>query len=146
MKIYNYKYDTKEFLNEQIAKINPLKKDEFLLPKNSTTIKPPLKEKGFIFIYNENIKKWEKFKDFRGQYIHDINTKDSFICDYIGELKQNHILGKEESKIHNFDIYLKLDEIDKKKVRAITDFLITNDNTRLLELEKQANDLRSQLL
>lgn len=42
-------------------------------------------------------------------------------------------------------IISQLDEIDKKKVRAITDALISNDITKLQALEDEAKTLRAKL-
>lgn len=66
----------------------------------------------------------------------------------ITESEKDLILAPTEeelNKLHNENIYFQLEQIDKKKVRAITDLLISNDKTRLLQLEDEANLLRSQL-
>lgn len=72
-------------------------------------------ENGFNFFENDTF----IFKDLRSQ--EDLNNQ-----------RKN-------------EIYLLLDDIDKKKVRAVTDVLINNDLTRLNQLENEADLLRQEL-
>lgn len=46
----------------------------------------------------------------------------------------------------NAPIVAQLDEIDAKKIRALSDAILTGDNLRLQQLEAQAADLRAQLV
>lgn len=42
-------------------------------------------------------------------------------------------------------ILFELKKIDETKIRAITDFILTDDKTRLVQLEERANVLREEL-
>lgn len=64
MKIYLYDKNTKCFIREKEAYVNPVKRTEFLLDKNSTKISPFTKKK---------LKKYE-------QYVFDIETETWSIC------------------------------------------------------------------
>ena len=60
----------------------------------NTTPKEPLAPKlGFAVCFNETTAEWEYKEDNRGKALHDINTKQNLICDYLGALKDNHKLG-----------------------------------------------------
>jgi len=149
MKIYNYDDFTKEFLQESKAILSPLEKDVFLIPANATTTKPPLKKDGFARCFISD--KWEYIKDLRGQEYHTLEDGELLYIDYLGELKENHILGtykpteeeiKEDKKQ---EILISLSLLDTKKTRALTDALINNDLSFLQELEEQAETLRQEL-
>ena len=56
MKIYNYHYETKEFMSETVAKENPLEKGNYLIPAGATTQKPLEPKDGFNVVYNNG---WE---------------------------------------------------------------------------------------
>lgn len=45
----------------------------------------------------------------------------------------------------NAPIYAELAAIDAKKIRAISDAILTQDNSKLIQLEDEAKALRSQL-
>lgn len=47
-------------------------------------------------------------------------------------------------KLSNEKIYAQLEELDKKKIRALSD-AISGDNSYLYEINKQQDDLRAQL-
>lgn len=69
--------------------------DTNLLGNNipNTTEKDPLEPKenfAILFISNS----WEYVEDNRGKDIHNIETKEDSICDYIGAIKEGFVLGK----------------------------------------------------
>lgn len=73
MIIYNYDRNTKEFINESVASINPLesekqKKEVYLIPANSTTKNPPKVKKKYVLIFDEEKNKWNQIPDNRGIY------------------------------------------------------------------------------
>lgn len=51
----------------------------------------------------------------------------------------------EKNKAYNETIFQELKEIDSKKTRALTDFVLTGDKSRLEELENLAQILRAKL-
>ena len=113
MKIYNY--DENGFLiGEGVARICPITKKDLIIPASSTLIKPPEKREHYNLFFNgEN---WEEVEE-------------------VEEI--------EELELSRIDlIEIELSEIDKKKIRAVTDFLLNNDKERLESLEAQAVALR----
>lgn len=82
-----------------------------------------------------------------GVYIAEWNLEDPQpSLEELQEWKQDPVVVKqyeyENNKQINKEIYDKLDEIDKKSIRALR----TNDTNRITALESQAVDLRKQLL
>jgi|GEM_PF-2421426 len=73
MKIYNYRNTTKEYICESIADKDPLDKDNFLAPANSTIIKPLDPKMGFTCIFNG--KEWE-YRDNRVYILYNTQTKE----------------------------------------------------------------------
>jgi len=68
MKAYKYNKNNNEFINEIDCQIDPLesekeKKDMYLLPANSTFIKPPEFKNNEICIFKNN--KWDVMEDPR---------------------------------------------------------------------------------
>lgn len=64
----------------------------------NTTEKEPLKVKeGFAICFISN--SWEYVEDNRDKYIHNIETKEDSICNYLGEIKTGFTLGKYEKSI-----------------------------------------------
>ena len=53
--------------------------------------------------------------------------------------------AKKELILKNNEIILQIEELEKKKIRAITDFILYDNNKYLVEYEKQIEDLRGQL-
>lgn len=69
MLVYKYDEETKEYLGEETALINPLEselqgKDIYLLPANATFEKPNLQD-GFASVFNGE--QWENIEDNRGK-------------------------------------------------------------------------------
>jgi len=69
MKIYHYKEDTKEFLREAEARLDPLEtqqqgKNVFIIPAKATDKKPPIIGVNKQAVFNGSI--WGLVKDFRG--------------------------------------------------------------------------------
>lgn len=63
MKLYNYT-DSGEFTNETEARGNPVREGDFLIPRNATTIKPPVTSENEVCIFEDGA--WTKKPDFRG--------------------------------------------------------------------------------
>ncbi len=52
MKVYNYHYETRVFISEEIADESPLEPGVFLIPSNATTV-PPIEEKfGYEIVWD----------------------------------------------------------------------------------------------
>lgn len=86
MKIYNYHHQTKEYMGESNASVDPLEsknqdKSIFLIPANATKIKPRGCAKNEVAIFPDN--KWVIKKDYRGIWF-DKTTKERVIIDEIG--------------------------------------------------------------
>ncbi len=96
MKIYNYMFDTKEFLYEEQALKNPLEKNAFLIPANATKIKPLPKKEGFALCFNEEQQKWEYLEDNRKKTAYEKTSKKEIEIDYLGSLKEEHTFLKPE--------------------------------------------------
>tara|TARA_R110000851_G_scaffold45591_1_gene111477 strand:+ start:521 stop:1177 length:657 start_codon:yes stop_codon:yes gene_type:complete len=94
MKIYNYDRETKEFLNESKASINPLEKGKFLIPSNATDIKPLIIKDKFAICFNEKLKKWEYIEDNRNKTVYDITSKVESKINYLGVLEDGFTLLK----------------------------------------------------
>lgn len=77
MQVYRYDEQTKEYIGDEQALINPLEselqgKEIYLLPANATFEKPNLQE-GFASVFNNS--KWENIEDNRGkEYWLDTDT------------------------------------------------------------------------
>lgn len=60
--------------------------------------------------------------------------------------KQRYYSSREYKEIQRIaGIKAQLAEIDRKKIRAISDSILSGDNSRLKELEEQAEKLRGEL-
>ena len=88
MKIYNYNRDTKEFISQTEASVNPLEKDKYLIPANATTIEAPPVKDGFARVFDKDNQKWDYVEDNRGTTVYDINTKQEYKIDYLGTVKE----------------------------------------------------------
>ena len=74
MKIYLYSPATKEFKGERKAIKSPLfnpekhkPSEEFLVPANATTVKPPKIQIGEVALFDESSQKWSIKPDHRGK-------------------------------------------------------------------------------
>ena len=93
MIIYNYDADTLEFTEQSYADLDPEQskiegKDMYLIPANSTTIKPPKAKKNEVVLWNET--NWKIEPDYRDTYIVDA-TMQPYKYDKIGELPDGFI-------------------------------------------------------
>lgn len=71
MKVYEYSTETKEYIGEQEAILDPLESKKlgqniYLLPPNCTMVKPPDFEEGTIPVFSENLNAWNLVEDNRG--------------------------------------------------------------------------------
>ena len=92
MKIYNYSFDTHEFLNESDALIDKEAtraegKDVYYLPANATFVKPPRVNQFEVAIYEEG---WRVLADYRGCWIVDASMQP-IKCEKIGDLQDSYI-------------------------------------------------------
>jgi len=72
MKIYHYSKQTNEFIASSDAREDPLEKGSFLIPANSTKIKPPPVPQGKVAVFGVG---WTLEDDIRGTvYWTDKNT------------------------------------------------------------------------
>lgn len=97
MKIYNYDKDTKEFLYESEAKLDPLetqlqRRDCYSIPAYATTI-PPVFREGKTPVYEAD--NWVLVKDYRGQIQINLETYEETVVKELGELKEGYKLLSE---------------------------------------------------
>lgn len=157
MIVYLYDSKTGEFLDTYSPQKNPKQKGKYLYPKYSTTIKPENKQ-GYVAIFDGE--KWDYIHDYRGEEIINPNTGESLICQNIGELPEEYVLYSEYVKTEDYRIackqclreekrkslLLQIDELDKKRIRAISEpEQKTNDITWLEYYTAQIIELRKQL-
>lgn len=93
MIIYNYDAVTLEFTEQSYADLDPEQskiegKDVYLIPANSTTIKPPKAKKNEVVLWNDT--NWKIEPDYRDTYIVDA-TMQPYKYDKIGELPDGFI-------------------------------------------------------
>lgn len=81
MKIANYDRMTNEFLGLSEALESPLEKGVYLIPANATTILPQPTQNYW------NGSSWDTVADNRGKTLWKKADGSSFICDYLGALK-----------------------------------------------------------
>ena len=157
MKIYNYNEFTGEYLSVSQADESPLEEGVFLIPAFATELKPPeAKENEAVCFENGD---WAVKPDFRGKTYFDTELKYIVIIDFIGAIPENLVnyedyqktteyiaeQAKKAKEGKNAEIPAKIQEIETKKIRALTDFVLSGDNTYLLRYEAQIADLRTQL-
>lgn len=96
MKIQNYHPDTKEFLNESDAAIDPLEskvrgEDIFMLPANATTKAlptDPALPAGHVWVHTPNDPaEWVATVDHRGKTVYNTTTGLESVVDYLGDLQ-----------------------------------------------------------
>ncbi|MEN8282620.1 hypothetical protein [Acinetobacter gerneri] len=59
------------------------------LATNSTNIQPPTIEKGFIPVFDIENQKWDLVEDNRRKTVYSTKTKEPYIVEYVGEIKEN---------------------------------------------------------
>lgn len=127
MKIYNYDIKTKEFLNEELAELDPID-NKPLIPAYSTTKEPLTKKEGFAICFDENNGKWEYKKDLRGMKFWSKTDGSMVVVDSLDfdktnytskEPKENQIMkeGKWVDDIESFQ-KIKIKEIEEALFKA----------------------------
>ena len=161
MKIFNYDKISKEFLFEDYAQENPVKKGEFLFPPNSTTIVPPQIKENQTLVFADNY--WKIIPDYRGlEQINVVNHEVS-IVENIGELNSGFMLLSEYIKTNDYKLYIReqeklevkenilsqLEDLDTKRIRALCEPSVKNEEngeTWLDFYNSKINELRQQLM
>lgn len=73
MLVYNYHGETKEFLSEATADLDPLESTEenpvYLIPANATEVKPPASVVKKARIFNVEEGTWSYVPDYRGDVV-----------------------------------------------------------------------------
>lgn len=82
--IYNYNGITKEFTGTSEINQPP----GFGLPSNSTNVKPPKAEKGFVYCWNG--KAWRKTQDQRGETVYNKKDGSVFEIKQLGPIPGNY--------------------------------------------------------
>jgi len=87
MKIYHYNSETKEFIGESEAKIDPMATKRigspvYLTPANSTIIQPPKIEKGKSIIFDNE---WKTIDDHRGEIYYKKDSGQEIEIKKLGE-------------------------------------------------------------
>jgi hypothetical protein len=59
MKIYLYNPETGIYLGEDFADETPMKRDDFVIPPDTTTIAPPQIRPGQIPVFNAAEQRWD---------------------------------------------------------------------------------------
>ncbi|MGN1153811.1 MAG: hypothetical protein ACI4S3_07260 [Candidatus Gastranaerophilaceae bacterium] len=157
MIVYLYDKKTGVYLSEYSPQVNPKNPTEFLFPKNSTLIKPIVKN-GFVPVFDG--KKWVQTPDYRGKEVINTDTKQVSVVKKIGSLPENNILyetykltkefqeQEQEKEIENKknEILVKLNELDLKRIRAVCEPEIHESGKSWLEFyNEQICELRTQL-
>lgn len=87
MDIYNYIKETKEFISQSTANLNPLEDGKYLIPANATIKEPLVNKENFTICFNETKQEWEYKEDNRNKTVYSTITKESSIVDYLGAIK-----------------------------------------------------------
>ena len=160
MIVYLFDENTGEFLHEYSPQINPKNPNEYLYPKNSTLIKPFVK-KGSVPVFDGSV--WVQTPDYRGQEMINPVTKDVEEVKEIGEIPEDYVLYSNYRLTEDYqnwqkfllleekkrEIFYQIDEIDKKRIRAICEPETREDGiswleyytTQIVELRKKLQEL-----
>lgn len=124
---------------------------------NFVEVVPPVVKNGFTRCFiNDN---WAYVEDNRTKKIHNINSKQIFVCDYLGVIKDGFALGEykksnseielEAKELNNSKIFAEIQELEFKQLRTIREALISNpdiDTSRLESSETEIVALRAKLI
>lgn len=88
MIVYNYNPTTKEFICESEAQLNPVTKEDYIIPANSTEIEPLKSKDGFAICFSGN--KWEYKEDHRGEIWFYIPSNSKKEIDFIGSITKDY--------------------------------------------------------
>lgn len=83
--VFNYHYETKEFVGESDYYIAPYTG----LPASCTEIKPLLAKKGYAVIFNEETQQWEYIEDHRQAEVYNTQTGEPQTISQLGFLPEN---------------------------------------------------------
>ncbi|CNE08387.1 tail assembly chaperone [Yersinia kristensenii] len=86
--VFNYHYETKEFVGESDYYIAPYTG----LPASCTEIKPLLARKGYAVIFNEETQRWEYVEDHRETNVYNTQTGEPQTINQLGSLPENTTL------------------------------------------------------
>lgn len=142
---YYYSYNTEgnAFLGKYPALKNPRRQSEYLLPSMATFVEPPKTKDKEIAIWNGTT--WDIEPDFRGETQINIETKESSIIDYVGEIKSGFQKVSKEMALDILNNPEKYKIIDKKFV----DISDTEEYTQYLkrkEIELRKSEIEQKLL
>lgn len=102
MKEYFYSEDTKEFVFESDAFIDPLEtelagKEIYMLSANATFVEPPVKREGYAIVWNGT--EWEEVEDHRGTLYWELPSSyydNPVLVEELGALPNNITLTRPE--------------------------------------------------
>lgn len=157
MIVYLYDSETGEFLDTYSPQKNPKQKGEYLLPKYSTKLRPE-KKKGYVSVFDGT--KWTYINDFRGEEIINPKTNTKTVCQNLGNLPEGYVLFANYVQTDEYkqmieirlrkekrqELIAQIDELDKKRIRAICEPEQKTENVSWLEFyTAQIVELRKQL-
>ncbi len=94
--VYVYDPQTKEYLGEAVAQVNPMNAEEFLMPADAVEDRPPEAEDNQVAVYEGQ---WKLKPDFRGQTIwQDYETSQEVT--EIGEIPEGWSLQRPEKPLN----------------------------------------------
>lgn len=79
MIVYNYHYETREFLSSEEAVENPLEEGKYLIPANATGIEPLEPQEGMAIVFDGAV--WEYLPDHRGKVFYTNDRQEVRIND-----------------------------------------------------------------
>lgn len=82
-----------------------LGRDVYAIPTNATMEEPLQPKEGYAIVFNED--KWEYVKDYRGQMVFNLATREGLIWEKIGELPKGYGFNLPERLEDLKDTYLK---------------------------------------
>jgi len=138
MKIYNYtkQKDKLIFVKESEARPNPLKRNEFLMPANSTTKKPPnFTEKQIPVLENDE---WVLIDNFVGETWYEKNTGNEVIIKDFGKPNDNLTSVKYTGKHYYWNKTENKWKLDSKG--KLSEEIKVLKNSSLIMLEKTLSE------
>ena len=140
---YSYNTEMNAYSCKYPALKNPRRQNEYLLPSMATFKEPPKTEENEVAIWNGS--DWIIEPDFRGETQINIETRESSIIDYVGEVKSGFQKVSEELA---HDILINPDKykvIDNRYV-DISDTEEYALYIKKKELEIRKNEIEKELL
>jgi len=149
MKVYKYSASGL-YLGEGEADASLLEEGKFLMPPNSTTVPPPECGHGEWPIFRSG--QWDIHRVDLDGYLDeddfnrvDLQAGDRIAVEEVAVIDHEY---EEERRIarENLSIIVQIMEIEiTEQHRAIRDFALTGDRSRLEDIESRISQLRSQL-